>query len=82
MIRTWDTPTTIAELRKIDRNGNDTTYEDCVVAIEMTSHGRLQFDLRGLRPIRINDRDGLVITLDINEVMDAIAENLRQAVKE
>lgn len=81
MIRRYETPTTIAELRKIDKNGDDFYYEETVVGIQLREDGVLQFDLRNMRPIRINDREALVIEIDINEVFAAIAEQIRDKVK-
>ena len=81
MIRRWDVCETIASLRRVNRDGEETSYEDCVVGIESRERGVLQLDLRNLRPMRINDRESLIIELDINEVLGAIAENLRAAVK-
>jgi hypothetical protein len=83
MIRRYTGSTeTIANLRSIDRNGEETNYEDCVTGISLQTRGVFQIDLRNLRPIRLNDRAGLIIELDVNEVMGAIAEGIREAVKE
>ena len=78
----YDVPETVASLRKVDKEGEETYYEDCTVGIECQNKGVLQIDLRNLRPIRINDRESLVIELDIAEVLGSIAVGVRNAIKE
>ena len=81
MMRVYDIPVVIADLRKVNNNGDDTIYDDAQVGIELRDNGVLQFDFRNLRPIRINDREGLIVEFDVTEVLAAIAEQIRDKAK-
>ena len=81
MMRVYDIPVVVAELRKVDSNGDDTSYPDATVGIELRDKGVLQFDFRSLRPIRINDRECLIVEFDVTEVLAAIAEQICDKVK-
>lgn len=69
----WDTPETTSSIRRVTKNGDDADGQDVVTGVEVAEDGMLRIDLRNLRPIRVLDRDNLVIEIYLADVMRAIA---------
>lgn len=83
MRREWvDAPETVVSLRSVDKRGEETTYDDCVAGIQLRERGVLQIDLRSPRPMRIKDRENLIIEMDIRELMEAIGDYVARVAKD
>lgn len=77
----YDVPETTGSIRRITRDGDDRDYQDVMVGLEVRSTGILQIDLRNMRPLRVNDRDGVVLELYLADVLRAVAVGVEQKVK-
>lgn len=82
MNKRWDVPETSVSIHRITKRGESEDSQDCVAGIEVLDRGTIRLDLRNLRPIRLLDRDNLVIELYIHDILAALADKLEDAVKE
>lgn len=81
MNKRYDVPETSVSIFRIDRNGEEQDHQDCVTGIELNERGTLRLDLRNMRPLPVADRNDLLITLDVADVLTAIADALRANIK-
>lgn len=78
----WDTPETSVQIHRITKNGDDMDEQDVVAGLEVQPDGVLRIDLRNLRPIRINDRDNLIVELYLADVLRAVAVAVEREIKQ
>lgn len=69
----WDTAETSVSIRRVAKNGEDAEAQDVVAGIDVRDHGMLSIDLRNLRPIRVLDRDNLIVEIYLADVLRAVA---------
>ncbi len=82
MNKRYDIPETSVTIRLIAKNGSEGDAQDCVAGIDFSENGTLSIDLRSLRPVRVLDRDNLVIELYTHDVLTALADKLESSVEE
>ncbi len=70
----YDIPETSVNIRRIcAKNCEECDMQDVVAGIEVRENGVLQIDLRNMRPMRVLDRDGVIIELYLRDVLNAVA---------
>ena len=72
----------VKAIHRIDKHGEIEDNQDCVAGIEVSGRGVLRLDLRNLRPIRVLDRDCLIIEIYLADILTALADKVEEAVKE
>lgn len=82
MNKRWDIPETSVTVRRLNKRSDEEDYQDCVAGIEFDGNGTLRLDLRNLRPIRVNDRENLIIELYLHDVLVALAEKMEGTIKD
>lgn len=82
MNKRWDIPETSVTIYRIDTNGDDHDYQDCVAGIEIREQGMLRLDLRSLRPVRVLDRHHLIIDVYLHDILTALADKVETAIQE
>ena len=78
MNKRWGTPETSVQIRLMNNKGEEYDVQDCVAGISFESDGVISFDLRNLRPLRVLDRNCLIIEMDVHDVLTAIADYLEK----
>lgn len=82
MNKRWDIPETSVTVRRITKAGDDEDGQDCVAGIEIGVKGMISLDLRNLRPLRVNDRDSLVVEIYLADILEAVANKLEAVIND
>lgn len=78
----YETPETSVNVRRITKNGNEEDYQDTVAGLEIAPDGVLRIDLRNLRPMRVLDREGVIVEVYLKDILTAVALAVERAVTE
>lgn len=83
MNKRWDVPETSVSIQRLSgRTGEPEDAQDCVAGIEVLERGMIRLDLRNLRPVRVLDRDNLLIDIYTHDILTALADKVKAAVTE
>ena len=78
----WDTPETVVQVQRVTKSGDTEDYQDVVAGLELSDKSTLRIDLRNMRPMRVLDREGVMIDIYLADVLRAIAVGVENKVKD